>query len=128
MPPRWGLVAFLSTFLHRCRPAGTKYNTICKWHFELPNAKNFTHPLMRSGKSGLETPPTRETEGLMPKTLHTLAARRYALALDMMLAEQARVLSDQEPSLKRPYCSWVKLGSVRKPNLPGLGIAKLVTA
>ena len=39
--------------------------------------------------------------------------RRHALALDLMLTEQARVLSGQEPSLKRAYCSWVKPGSVR---------------
>ena len=50
--------------------------------------------------------------------------RCHALALDVMLAEQARVLSGQEPWLKRACCFWVKPGSVRKPNLPGLSTAK----
>ena len=43
----------------------------------------------------------------------------------MLVSEQGRVLSGQGPSLKRACCSWVKPGSVRKPNLPDLGTAKL---
>ena len=46
-----------------------------------------------------------------------------ALALDVsvLLTEPACVLSGQEsPLLKSVYRFWVKPGSVRKPNLPGL--------
>ncbi len=46
---------------------------------------------------------------------------RSALALDLTLAEEARVLSGQgSPLLKSVYRFWVMPGSVRKPNLPGL--------
>ena len=49
--------------------------------------------------------------------------RDPALVLDVsvLLTEPACVLSGQEELLKSVYRFWVKPGSVRKPNLPGLG-------
>ena len=45
-----------------------------------------------------------------------------ALVLDVsvLLTEPTCVLSGQEELLKSVYRFWVKPGSVRKPNLPGL--------
>ena len=53
------------------------------------------------------------------------ATPTLALDVSVLLTEPACILSGQEELLKSVYRFWVKPGSVRKPNLPGLGTAKL---